>query len=122
MAAGVKTAALIHVIPTKKPSVADMPPVKLDKPQWEKASFTPPPAKPAPKKAMHHKAKPQSRAKKVAPKWTAKPAIPDANKKPVVKATTTQPATAAPARPTSAPSRKKPSAAVAKNHDQQDHP
>jgi cell division protein FtsQ len=122
MAAGVKTAALIHVIPTKKPSVADMPPVKLDKPQWEKASFTPAPAKPAPKKAVHHKAKPKARANKAVPKAAAKPATSDANKKPVLKATTSKPAVSGAARPRSADSKKKPSAAVAKNHDQQDHP
>ncbi|HST12062.1 MAG TPA: FtsQ-type POTRA domain-containing protein [Terriglobales bacterium] len=121
MAAGVKTAALIHVITTKKPSVADTPAVKLDKPQWEKASFTPPPAKPAPKKA-HHRGKPKARAKKAAPKTAGKAATPDANKKPVAKATTTKAAASSAARPTPTQSKNKPSAAVAKNHDQQDHP
>jgi cell division protein FtsQ len=122
MAAGVKTAALIHVIPTKKPVVLNTPPVKLDTPQWEKASFTPLPAKPAPKKAAHHKAKPKPHVKKAMPKAAAKPSPSDANKKPAVKASTTKLAASGAARPVSASSKKKPSPAVAKNHDQQDHP
>ena len=127
MAAGVKTAALIHVITIKKPSVPDTPAAKLDKPQWEKASFTPPPAKPAPKKAVHRKAKPKTHPKKAAPKTAApktaaKAATPDANKKPVVKATASKPAASSAARTTPTPAKNKPSAAVAKNHDQQDHP
>jgi len=121
MAAGVKTAALIHVITTRKPSVPDPPPVKVDKPEWEKASFTSAPAKPA-KKAPHRKAKPKARVKKAAPKAASKPATSDPNKKPVVKTTTTRPAASGAARPASAPGQKKPSAAVTKNHDQQDHP
>ncbi len=121
MAAGVKTVALIHVI-SKKPSVPDTVPVKLDRPQWEKASFAPPPAKPAAKKALHRKTKPKARVKKAAPKAAAKPATSDPNKKPVVKSTTTKPAASGAARPASAAGKKKPSAAVTKNHDQQDHP
>jgi cell division protein FtsQ len=122
MAAGVKTAALIHAIPAKKPSAPDTPPVKLDKPQWEKVSFNPPPAKPAQKKAVHHKAKPKARSKKTSQKAVAKPASTDVTRKPVAKTTTDGPSKAGAAQPASASSKKKPSPAVAKNHDQQDHP
>ncbi len=122
MAAGVKTAALIHAIPARKPSVPATPPVKLDKAQWEKVSFSPPPAKPAPKKAAHHKARPKARAKKVGPKATAKPAGADATRKPAAKTTTASPSKGGAARPAAASGKKKPSPAVAKNHDQQDHP
>jgi len=122
MAAGVKTAALIHVITTRKPSVPDPPPVKVDKPEWEKASFTSHPSKPAAKRTPHRKARTKARVKKAAPKAAAKPAASDPNKKPVVKTTTTRPAASGAARPASAPGQKKPSAAVTKNHDQQDHP
>jgi cell division protein FtsQ len=128
MAAGVKNAALIHVIPVKKTAVPEAAPVKTDKAQWEKVSFGPPvakpaaaPAKPAPKKAVHQKAKTKAHAKKAA-KATAKPpaksatAVPSA--RPAAK-TAAKPAASAP-RPE--PAKKKPSAAVAKNHDQQDHP
>jgi len=123
MAAGVKTAALIHVIITKKPALPDSTGLKLDKPQWEKASFNPPPAKQAPKKTSHRKAKPKARAKKASPKATSKPAASaEGTTKPVAKASVaSQPATGA-ARSTPASSKKKPSAAVAKNHDPQDHP
>jgi cell division protein FtsQ len=122
MAAGVKTAALIHVIPTRKPVAANTPSVALDKPQWEKATFTQAPAKPAPKKAARQKAKPHARSKRAAPKTPAKPAPSGVNKKTMVKATTIKPAASGAARPTSASDKKKPSPAVAKNHDQQDHP
>jgi cell division protein FtsQ len=124
MAAGVKNAALIHVVTTKKPSVPDSAAVKLDKPQWEKASFNPPPAKQAPKKAVHHKAKPKARAKKASPKAASKPPSAEATTKPAAKpAVASKPAASGgAARSTPASSKKKPSAAVAKNQDQQDHP
>jgi cell division protein FtsQ len=125
MAAGVKNAALIHVIPTKKPSQASAAPV------WEKASFTshqaqPAPAaakpaaapgKPAQKRVVRHKTKAMARARKVSAKAAVKPAASEAAAKPAAKATTKPAATT---RPVSA--KKKPSATIAKNHDQQDHP
>jgi cell division protein FtsQ len=122
MAAGVKTAALIHVVTTKKPSVPDSPAVKLDKPQWEKASFGPPAAKQSPKKAAHRKAKPKARAKKASPKAASKPATADGTAKPVAKTGVTAKAAGGTVRATPASSKTKPSAAVAKNHEQQDRP
>ena len=118
IAAGVKNAALIHVVTIKKPSVPDSTVVKLDKPQWEKASFNPPPAKQLPKKAVHRKAKPKARAKKASPKGASKPASAEGATKPAAKPA----ASGGAARSTPASSKKKPSAAVAKNHDPQDHP
>jgi cell division protein FtsQ len=124
MAAGVKNAALIHVVTTKKLPVPDPTTVKLDKPQWEKASFIPPPAKQTPKKAVHHRAKPKARPKKATPKAAWKPPSAEGTTKPAAKpAVASKPAASGTAaRSTTALSKKKPSAAVAKNHDQQDHP
>jgi hypothetical protein len=121
MAAGVKTAALIHVVTVKKPSVPDSATVKLDKPQWEKASFNPP-AKQAPKKAAHRRARPKARAKKASPKAASKPVTTDGAAKPAAKAVAASKPAAGAARSTPPASKKKPSAAVAKNHDPQDHP
>jgi cell division protein FtsQ len=129
MAAGVKNAALIHVIPTKKPPQASAAPVKVS--NWEKASFTShqaqpaptaakfaaAPGKPAQKRVVRHKTKAMARARRVAAKAAVKPATSEAAAKPAAKATTKAAATT---RPVSA--KKKPSAAIAKNHDQQDHP
>jgi cell division protein FtsQ len=119
MAAGVKTAALIHVVTVKKPSAPDSAAVKLDKPQWEKASFNPP-TKQAPKKATHRRAKPKGRAKKA----SSKPLTTDSAAKPAAKAAAaSKPAASGGAARSTPPwSKKKPSAAVAKNHDPQDHP
>jgi cell division protein FtsQ len=141
MAAGVKNAALIHVIPTKKPAQASPASVTLGdaqkvtfkphaaKPAATEAKPTPIPAKPAPvatkaaaagkpapKKVVHHKPKPKAHAKKAPPKATAKSVASEPTTKP--------PAKAAPKPATSAPpaGKKKPSAAIAKNHDPQDHP
>jgi cell division protein FtsQ len=141
MAAGVKNAALIHVIPTKKPAQASPATVKLG--DWEKvtvrshdakpgateAKATPIPAKPAPadqktvvvtkpapKKVVHRKAKPKAHAKKAPPKATAKSVTSEPTMKPAAKSAPKPPTTARPA------GKKKPSAAIAKNHDPQDHP
>ncbi len=128
MAAGVKNAALIHVVPAKKVTAPEGP-VKTDKAQWEKVSYGPPvakpaaaPAKPAPKRAAHRKAKPRGHAKKAPVKAAAKPAAKPATAEPPAK-----PAAKAPAKPAAVAARpasgkKKPNAAVARNHDQQDHP
>jgi cell division protein FtsQ len=132
MAAGVKNAALIHVVPVKRGTAPEQGSVKFDKAQWEKVSLGPPvakpaatpatPAKPAPKKAAVHKAKPKAHAKKAPVKAAAKPAAKSATAGPSPKPAAKAPAKPAASAAQTAPARKKPSAAVAKNHDQQDHP
>src|SRR5262249_14370165 len=136
MAAGVKNAALIHVIPTKKPAQSPPAPVKVS--DWEKVSFTAhdakpaagaktdgpappaaaagaaakpvPTAKPVPRRVVHRKAKPKARRKKATPKAAVKSAVPsEPAAKPSVKSTAKPAATMA--RPAG---KKKPSAAIAK--------
>jgi hypothetical protein len=139
MAAGVKNAALIHVIPTRKPAQAS--PASVTPGDWQKVTFkshdakpaateakpAPIPAKPAPvatkaagkpapKKVVHHRPKPKAHAKKAPPKATAKSAASEPTTKPAAKAAPKPATTAPPA------AKKKPSAAIAKNHDPQDHP
>jgi cell division protein FtsQ len=129
MAAGVKNAALIHVIPAKKAAVPALAPVKIDKAQWEKVSYGPPvvkpataPAKPAPKRAAHRKAKAKPHAKKAPAKAALKPAAKSATAEPSAKPAAKPLAKSAANAGQLASGKKKPSAAVAKNHDQQDHP
>ncbi len=127
MAAGVKNAALIHVIPAKKTAIPTVALVKTDKAQWEKVSYGPPvakpaTAKPAPKKATHHKTKPKPHAKKAPAKTAPRPAAKSAKVEPSAKPAAKAPAKSAANAAQPASGKKKPSAAVAKNHDQQDHP
>jgi cell division protein FtsQ len=124
IAAGVKSAALIHVVRTAKPAL-QTPAVKLDSKQWEKATFKPP-TKPVEKpvqKASHKAAKPKVHAKKAAPK-SAPPAT--GKTVPSTKGTNV----ASPIKPAAKKSgtapvvsgKKKPSAAVAKNQEGQGRP
>jgi len=110
MAAGVKNAALIHVIPIKKPAQASPATVKLG--DWEKVTFkpqdakpaatqakpTPTPAKPvpvatkaavagkpAPHKVAHRKPKPKAHAKKAPAKAAAKSVASEPTTKPAAK-------------------------------------
>jgi cell division protein FtsQ len=122
IAAGVKSAALVHVVRTAKP-VPQTPAVKLDSKQWEKTTFKPP-TKPVEKpvqKASHKAAKPKVHAKKAAPK-----SVPAATGKTVPSTKGTK--VASPIKPAAkkmAPvvsGKKKPSAAIAKNQEGQDRP
>jgi cell division protein FtsQ len=126
MAAGVKRAALIHVVTNTKPAGPQVV-IPAAKPLPAKtAPTTPIPntvnAKPAPKpakKAARHRrpahkavAKTKTDAPKPKPEAMAKPAASSAAKKTApVNTKTPSPASA-----------KKPSAAIAKNQEQQDHP
>jgi len=125
IAAGVKTAALIHVVRTSKTAAAVPAVAKVDPKQWEKTSFKPPP-KPVekPVKRTSRKAvRSKARAKKATPKSTSTPggktapstkgAKTVASPKPAASKTTAAPSVAG---------KKKPSAAVARNQDGQDHP
>jgi len=125
IAAGVKTAALIHVVRTSKTAAAVPAVTKVDPKQWEKTSFKPPP-KPVekPVKRTSRKAvRSKARAKKATPKSTSTPggktapstkgAKTVASPKPAASKTTAAPSVAG---------KKKPSAAVARNQDGQDHP
>jgi cell division protein FtsQ len=124
IAAGVKSAALIHVVRTAKPAPTT-PAVKLDTKQWEKTTFKPAPKpveKPV-KKASHKAAKPKVHAKKAAQK-----SAPAASGKTVPSTKGTKaPAPTKPAAKKSGTApvvsgKKKPSAAVAKNQEGQDRP
>jgi cell division protein FtsQ len=123
MAAGVKRAALIHVVTNAKP-VGPQPLTPPAKPittsvRQAPATMTPnklaakPAPKPAKKVARHkyptHKAVAKSKAGAPKPEANAKPEANNEPKKTPVKAKS----------PTNA---KKPSAAIAKNQEQQDHP
>jgi len=123
MAAGVKRAALIHVVTNTKP-IGPQPLTPAAKPittSVKQAPTTPTPnkvsAKPAPKpgkKVARHKHPPHkavAKTKADAPKPQTN-GLPDANN--------TKKAT--PVRAKSLTSAKKPSAAIAKNQEQQDHP
>jgi len=141
LAAGVKNAALIHVIPTKKPAQASPRTGKPGdgekvtfkphdaRPAATEAKLTPTPAKPAPvapkaavagkpapKKVAHRKPKAKTHAKKAPAKEAAKSGASEPTTKPSAKSASKPATTAAPV------VKKKPSAAIAKNHDPQDHP
>jgi cell division protein FtsQ len=123
MAAGVKRAALIHVVTNTKP-VGPQPLTPAAKPITTSVKQAPttatpnkvsvkPPPKPAKKVVRHkhppHKAVAKTKADAPKPQANAKPDASNAPKKAPVKAKS----------PASA---KKPSAAIAKNQEQQDHP
>jgi cell division protein FtsQ len=123
MAAGVKRAALIHVVTNTKPVGPQplTPPAKPTTTSVKQAPAVPTPnkvaAKPAPKTAKKaarhkhppHKALAKSKADAPKPVTNAKPDANNASKK-------------APLKAKSSASAKKPSAAIAKNQEQQDHP
>jgi len=128
MAAGVKPAALIHVVNTAKPSA---PAAAMVKPAVIAAPMTvvKAPAKeaprPAPKKAVRRKPKHRTVMKKAAAK-PAPPAMPTA-RQPAAQVQKVNPASGkggAPRAPSkhAVPGKKKPSPAVAKSQAQQDHP
>jgi cell division protein FtsQ len=120
IAAGVKPAALIHVVtPAKLPTASHaapaLPPI---------AGAQKPVAKPVSKKAAHKKTRWKPKARKTAAKPAPSPGAkaigpqPTAN---VVANSSAKPAGKATIVP-HAPARNKPSAAIAKIQDQQDHP
>lgn len=125
IAAGVKSAALIHVIRIAKPAPAGAAALKPVAGQWARTTL-----KAAPKKAVHKRAKPKARTRKAAPRGApstgAKAIGPESTAKPpanfMVSAKPTGNSMAKRARQPSAPDKRKPSAAVAKIQDQQDHP
>ena len=126
IAAGVKPAALIHVVPMGRPTPAS--PAKPFAKQGEQA-IPKPATKSVVRKTAHRKAKPHARARKAVPKKTvptgAKAIAPEPTKpvtKPVVVANTAPNSKSKATRVTPAPEWKKPSAAIAKNRDQQDQP
>jgi cell division protein FtsQ len=131
MAAGVKPAALIHVIRPAKPASQTPAAVKVEAKGWEKVSFKPAPSvsERAPKKVIHKRAKSRSRSRKSASK--VQPAAPV--KAPVVQAgakSIVKPGNGAVAAPASksgnvgaqGSSKKKPSAAVVRNQGEQGRP
>jgi cell division protein FtsQ len=129
IAAGVKPAALIHVVSTARPTP---PAPAIAKPAGRQPA--PPAANPAKKtvarKAPHRRARPKVRPRKVAPKTAASMGAKAIGPEPAIKSATNSAAPAkAPAnspgktaRKPSATDRKKPGAAIARNQAQQDHP
>jgi cell division protein FtsQ len=125
LAAGVKSAALIHVLRIGKPAPPGASALKLEAGQWEKTTFNP-----APKKSAHKRAKPKARTRKAAPKTVPSTGAKASGAKPMAKPPADSTASAKPAwngnaksaRQPPTPDKKKPSAAVAKIQDQQDHP
>jgi cell division protein FtsQ len=125
IAAGVKPAALIHVMSTAQPAT---PPPAVVKP----VVLTPqkPVAKPASRKTTHKRAKPKTRTRKTAPKTAPSPDAKAIGPQPVTKnlansvvvGNSSGNSKGKSARRSSATSKKKPSAAIAKNQAQQDHP
>jgi cell division protein FtsQ len=121
IAAGVKPAALIHVVT----------PAKLPTPSHAAAALPPsggaqkPVAKPVSKKTAHKKTRWKPKARKTSPpKLAPSPGAKAIGPQPianVVANSTTKPAGKATIVP-HAPARNKPSAAIAKIQDQQDHP
>ncbi len=126
MAAGVKPAALIHVVTTKPrvPLAANLKPVVKAEPLAIAKSPAKASPKPAPKRVVHRRPKHKAAGKRVtakaaAPVKTVGPQ-PAAQVQKATPATTIKPTGAASKR--AAPSKKKPSPAVAKNQAQQDRP
>lgn len=124
IAAGVKSAALIHVVRTAKPAPPAPSTMKLDSKQWEKVTFKPAP-KPAEKpvkKAARKTAKTRVHARKATQKSAS--AV-SGRAAPSTKANKTaappKPAAKSSAAPPT-PGKKKPSAAVAKNPEGQERP
>ncbi len=120
IAAGVKPAALIHVVT----------PAKLPTPSHASAALPPsggaqkPVAKPVSKKTAHKKTRWKPKARKTAAKPVPSPGAKAIGPQPagnVVANSTAKPAGKATIVP-HAPARNKPSAAIAKIQDQQDHP
>jgi len=125
IAAGVKPAALIHVVSTAKPATPPPAVLKPVVPTPQK-----PVAKAASRKTTHKRAKPKARTRKTAPKAAPSPDARAIGPQPVTKnlansavvANSSGNSKGKSARRSSAPSKKKPSAAIAKNQAQQDHP
>ena len=125
IAAGVKPAALIHVVSTAKPATPPPAELKPVVPTPQK-----PVAKAASRKTTHKRAKPKARTRKTAPKAAPSPDARAIGPQPVTKnlansavvANSSGNSKGKSARRSSAPSKKKPSAAIAKNQAQQDHP
>jgi cell division protein FtsQ len=129
IAAGVKPAVLIHVVNTVKPA-GPAPAAKPVAHEAEKTVMKPALVRSATRKAAHRRAKPKSRTKKSVQKAPPSRGPKAIGPEPVTKPPVTSMATAKPtgnskpknARQPSASGKKKPSAAVAKIQDQQDHP
>jgi cell division protein FtsQ len=125
IAAGVKPAALIHVVSTAKPA---SPPPAVVRPVVRPPEK--PATKPAGRKTAHKKAKPKARTKKTVSKPAVSPGAKAIGPEPVAKVAANSIAAAnssgiskgKSARRLSAAAKKKPSAAIAKNQAQQDHP
>jgi cell division protein FtsQ len=121
IAAGVKPAALIHVVTTAKPTPTG--PAKPITRQGEQ-TISKPPAKPVVRKSAHRKTKPRVRARKAGPKKpvpTGAKAIAPEPAKSTIKSGAVPNATpnreSKATRVMPAPEKKKPSAAIAKNRD-----
>lgn len=128
IAAGVKPAALIHVVTTAKPTAAAPATAKPVVKQGEQA-MSRPLTKPVVRKTAHRKTRPRARARKAVPKKpvpTGAKAIGPEPAKPAIKPSAAinldLNSNSKTTRGMRAPDKKKPSAAIAKNQVQQDHP
>ncbi len=129
IAAGVKPAALIHVVSAAKPTTPALasgkPADRQPGPQAAK-----PETRSVARKATHRRARPRVRARKFAPKTAGSMAAKPVGPQPAARSVMNSAVPAKPpvngvkkaARKTSAANKKKPSAAIAKNQAQQDHP